>query len=362
MLKAEWQKAWSQPSTLFLLVIVCVSQIVFAGISMDGNAKEHAKLYNKYAGAMDNAWKQQIGKQYEQLWPTGFLGDSEEYFDATEEQRMIINVINYVDFTTMLDNHVIALKNSLSADTHYDLSRVDNAYKKLREASEQGQLSFGVSPAAEGMTIQTMVNWAFVLFMLYFGVNQVATETSNEMLPLLAVSKKGRKTLFRTQYMVFQLSALVVWFIANVTFAITLTYLGGWGSMDSLVQDFQLNSSPYTWNAGQVMFVVLAGSLLSSQVIANTIFCLVRLSKHSMVGFSIGAGVLILPLMIALYKKSVGIALLLPCLMQNNWMWSSYREFRIGNFYIKPWQIAVIELIFVMLMTGIWRKKQESKL
>ena len=91
------------------------------------------------------------------------------------------------------------------------------------------------------------------------------------------------------------------------------------------------------------------------------IFCLVRIGKNTLSGFILGAGVLILPLIFSMYHKAVWTALLLPCLMQNKWMWMNYREFRVGRFYFQPWQIAAAELIAMIFMVGMWMRSRRKR-
>lgn len=354
MLKAEWRKAWNRPAVILLFGLVCAVQIIYAWIVMDSDAGMRAAQYNRYSGFMDEEWRETISEEYDRLWSDPDPDCPEEPGRISLEQYIILDVKRYTDFTGMTDRHAATLELALSADPGFDTARVETAYEKLREASESGRLLFGVSPAAEGMTEQTMINWAFVFFMLWYGMSQVSAERTTGMVPVLEASREGREKLFRVQFMVFQLSALLVWSAANAALAAVLTFRAGWGVPGSLTQDFLFNSSPCVWNAWQTMAVVLLGSLVSSQVIAAVIFCLVRIGKNTLSGFVLGAGVLILPLIFSIYHKTVWVSLLLPCLMQNKWMWMDYMEIRAGRLYLSPWQIAAAELIAVTLMAGLW--------
>lgn len=361
MLKQEWQKAWGQCSTILFLLAVCGAQVLFVLNGMNPTAKETAQIYNQFAGPMDDAWAERVTAELRRYWPNGFDPNSEEALFAEGVKRHIPGIALYRDFTGMIDGHVSALKTARSADPGYDLSRIDKAYRNLREQSEAGIIQFGFSPGCEGMTMQFMVNWAIVLFSLVFAGNQLSADRSNGMEAMLAVSRDGRRSLFRTRFATHQLSVLMVWMAAEGTMALTLTLYGCWGHMESLVQDFIFNTSPIPWNAWQVMAVVLLCSLTSGQVIAAAAFCLVRLGKTVLSGLVIGFGVLVLPLILSLGVKSTAIALMLPCLMNNGWMWSAYREYRMGKVYLAPWQIALCELVLVSVLIGLWLRKQEEK-
>ena len=361
MIRAEWRKAWSQPATLALLFLVCAAQVIFVLCTMNPEAKQMAGYYNAYSGAMDARWQQRVAQDYARLWPEGAAVEA-SFADASDEQRAVAVAAGYLCFPQTIEAHIAALKASLSSsDPGYDLRRVDAAYLPLRRAWEAGKLKFGASPAAEGMGVQAMVNWGFVLFLLYFGVNQVNADRGNGMRSILAAAPRGRRALYRAQIAVFQLSAGLVWLLSNAVLALTLSCFGGWGKTDCLVQDFLYNSSPYVWNAWQTMTVVLLSSFVSGQVIAAAAFCLVRLGKTAAAGFGAGAAALVLPLVLSFGIKTPGVCLLLPCLMQNGWMWSSYWEYRVGGLYLKSWHIAVLELLVTAAAAGFWMKKQEEK-
>lgn len=361
MLKAEWRKVWNRPVAGGLLILVCLVQVICVFIMVDPDTGSTAALYNRYGGVMDEEWREKVLEEYDRLWSRGTSDHAEETEGSSQELNIIQDVKRYTDFTGMTDDHVASLKQFLSADPGYDTGRVEIAYEKLRKTSEDGLLVFGVSPAAEGMTEQSMVNWAFVFFMLWFGITQVSAERTTGIDPILRVSRNGREKLFRVQFTVCQLSALLVWSAANAALAAALSFRTGWGIPGCLTQDFLFCASPFVWNEWQVMAVVLSGSLISGQVIAAVIFCLVRIGKNTLSGFILGAGVLILPLIFSMYHKAVWTALLLPCLMQNKWMWMNYREFRVGRFYFQPWQIAAAELIAMIFMVGMWMRSRRKR-
>ena len=319
MLKAEWRKVWSRGSARIFLAALCLAQAVYVYTAMPAGT---ASSGGYECSIPDDTWNK--------------------------------------EFTAMLDDHIAGLKSTLATDPGYDLSRIDAAYAGLRAASENAELESGASPAAEGMMNQAMVNWGFVLFLLFFAVNQLTAETSTGMPPLLCVSRRGRRELLSAKFTVFQLSALLVWFAENLTFAAVLTVRYGWGCITGTPQDFVFNTSPYVWNYWQVTAVVLCCSLLTGQIMSAVVFCLVRLGRNTVTGFCLAAGAAILPLIFAVNHPSVWTSLMLPCLMQNSWMWSAYREFRFGRLYLLPWQIAAAELFLAALAAGIWIWKREK--
>lgn len=320
LLSSEWRKAWSPSATRILLSFVCLAQILYVSYNTDPDYREYAAQYNAHA-----------------------------------------DIIPSEEFTRMLDSHVASLINGHSGSPGYGADQVDRAYSRLRAASENGELIFGVSPAAEGMRDQAMVNWAFVLFLLYFAGSQALTENTSAVTPVLTVTRCGRRRLFLTRFAVFQLSALLVWLAANLSLAVFLTFRYGWGLPGSAIQDFVFNASPHVWNQWQAMAAVLCVSLVSGQVTASVIFCLIYClpcsPDHPLKSFLIASGLTVLPLILSMNYKNAWTALLLPCLMQNNWMWSDYRVITVGFITLSPWQAAAAELAFAAILVWLRIRK-----
>ena len=320
LLSSEWRKAWSPLTTRLFLGFVCLAQIFYVSYNTDPNYREYAEQYNAHA-------------------------------DSSPAE----------EFTRMLDSHVASLISEHSGSTGYGADRIDRAYSRLRAASENGELVFGVSPAAEGMREQAMVNWGFVLFLLYFAGSQAIAENISAAAPLLSVTRHGRRRLFLARFAVFQLSALFVWAAANLSLAVFLTFRCGWGIPGSAIQDFVFNSSPHVWNQWQAMTVVLCVSLAAGQVTAAVIFCLIYClpcsSAQPLKSLVITSGAMVLPLILSMNYKNTCTALLLPCLMQNNWMWNDYRVIKIGFICLSPWQAAAAELTLAAILVWLRIRK-----
>ena len=232
-------------------------------------------------------------------------------------------------------------------DPDFDLSRIEDAYSSLREASEKEKLIYGMSPAASAMTNQYLVTWCFLVFMTVLCVDQFSGEKQTGMVSMQNVTKQGRRKLFRAKFAVCQMSALFVWVVCNGLYAVSLTVAYGWGNWKCIVQDFNYNACPYLWNAGQNLAVVLLVSFIASQVIAALIFLLARIGGSTQKSFALMGGLLILPYLIAFQADIPAFYVWLPCLMHNSWLWMGLNFWKVLGFYVQPWQIGAVELILV---------------
>ena len=335
MLKAELQKTWSRPLIIVAFLLACLAQVIYVSMNYDSGTKELSDAYNTFGGQMDDAWRDSIYAQYEQLWEIP-PESAEDIWDATLEQRAILTAYDYTFFTEMLDSYVDAL------DDTYGETAVE-AYAELRAASENGELVFGVSPAGESMANQYMVTWGFLIFMILLCVDQFSGEKEIGMVPMQSVTKQGRRKLFQSKLLVCQISAFAAWMASNLVYAVTLTIYYGWGNLQSVIQDFNYNACPYNWNTGEYLAVTLLLGLLASQLTGKT-------TQRS---FSLMGGILVLPLQLAFLTDKTWLALWLPCLMNNRWLWSDLRFLSIGSTYIPLSVIAGVELTLTAVIISL---------
>lgn len=351
MLRAEWRKTWSRPLVIIAFAIVCLVQVYYVASNYNANTRRASELYNELGGVMDEDWSERVHDRFEKLWPTP-PQSNEDIWNATLEQSVILDIYNATFFTELLDGYVESRKTFFGTDPDFDLSRIDNAYAPLREAFEQEELIYGISPAASAMTNQYMVTWCFLIFMTILCVDQFSGEKQNEMVPMQNVTKQGRRKLFRAKFAVCQLSALFVWVVCNGLYVVSLTVAYGWGNVKSMVQDFNFNACPYIWNAGQFLAVVLLVSFIASQVVAALIFLLARIGGSTQKSFALMGGLLILPYLIAFQAEIPAFYVWLPCLMHNSWLWTGLKYWKVLGIYVQPWQIGAVELIIIGILVA----------
>lgn len=359
MLKAELRKTWSRPLVIIAFLIICFVQVYYVTSNYNPNTREASNLYNKLGGVMARSWSDRVHDRFDELWPTP-PQSNEEIWNATLEQSVILDIYDATFFTELLDRYVESAKNYYGTDPDFDLSRIDHAYAPLRKASENGTLIYGMSPTASCMTNQYMVTWCFLIFMTILCVDQFSGEKQTGMVPMQNVTKQGRRKLFRAKFAVCQLSALFVWVICNVLYAVSLTVAYGWGNLESIVQDFNYNACPYTWNAGQFLAVVLTVSFIASQVVAALIFLLARIGGSTQKSFALMGGLLILPYLIAFQADIPAFYVWLPCLMHGSWLWTGLRYWKVLGIYVQPWQIGVVELILVSGLVALGLRRFEQ--
>ena len=352
MLRAEWRKTWSRPLVIIAFVIVCLVQVYYVASNYNANTRKASDLYNELGGVMDKSWTDRVHERFEELWPTP-PQTSEDIRNATLEQSVILDIYDATFFTERLDDYVESRKAFYGADPNFELGRIEDAYSPLREASEKGELIYGMSPAASAMANQYMVTWCFLIFMTILCVDQFSGEKQTGMVPVQNVTKQGRRKLFRAKFAVCQLSALFVWVVCNGLYAISLTVAYGWGNMKSMVQDFNYNACPYVWNTGQFLTVVLLVSFIASQVVAALIFLLARIGGSTQKSFALMGGLLILPYLIAFQADIPAFYVWLPCLMHNSWLWMGLNFWKVLGFYVQPWQIGAVELILVSVLVAL---------
>lgn len=345
MLRAELRKTWSRPMVLIAFVLVCLAQVVYVSMTQNSDTKELVSVYNVIGGQMDDSWRAFIYARYDELWDTP-PQSAEDLWDATPEQRAILTAYDYTFFTEMLDGYVASLEEV------YGDAAVD-AYAELRVASENGELVFGISPAGESMADQYMVTWGFLIFMILLCVDQFSGEKDIGMVPMQSVTKQGRRKLFRTKLLVCQLSAFFVWAASNLAYALTLTFYYGWGNLQSIIQDFSFNACPYNWNTGEFLAVTLVAGLIASQLTALVIFLLARIGGSTQRSFALMGGVLVLPYLIAFMTDNMWLALWLPCLMNNRWLWTGLWLIPLGSMYIPLWAIAGAELVLIGVIAAV---------
>lgn len=80
MLKAELQKTWSRPLIIVAFLLACLAQVIYVSMNYDSGTKELSDAYNTFGGQMDDAWRDSIYAQYEQLrlkqFPPSLLCDA----------------------------------------------------------------------------------------------------------------------------------------------------------------------------------------------------------------------------------------------------------------------------------------------
>lgn len=346
MLKSELHKTWSRPLVVLAFLLACLAQIIYAASNYHADNRAVADACNRLGGVMDEGWRTSVYEQFDRLWTTPPQA-TEDILNATAEQRAVLTAYDYTFFTETLDSYMEGLRAYYGADPDFDLNLIDRAYAKLRTASENSALVFGISSFGSSMSSQYMVTWGFLIFMIILCVDQFSGERSIGMVPLQHVTKRGRRRLFWTKLQVCQLSALLMWLAANAVYGITLLCCYGWGSLGSVVQDFTFNACPYDWNTGEFMAVVLSVSLVVSQLVAVVIFLLARVGGSTQRTFALMGGILILPYLIAFQTDLLAVALWLPCLMHGSWLWSGLIYWKIFGMYVQPRTLAAAEMLII---------------
>lgn len=352
MLRAEFCKTWSRPTLWVGLLLACFLQIMYVFFCLQPDIKEVSTAHNAYAGVMDETWKRRVLADFDSVWG-GEAPSQDAYWSAAEEDRAVIAALQDVYFTERLDQYVDRVKEAYSKDPQFDLTQIDSAYKDLREKSENGGLKYGISPAASGMTDQMLICWTVVLIMMILCVDQFSGEQAAAMEAMQKTTRKGRKKLYQVKLAVCQLSALLVWGLCNMVYAVTLTIKGGWGTPNGVIQDFAYNACPFPWNAAEQLAVILAVGLLASQVVAMVMFLLSSSGRTAVRSFALIGGIVVLPMLMAKQLSNALFSLVLPCLIHNKHLWSSWGAWRIGQFYLKPWTIVGIEVAVLLVIASL---------
>jgi hypothetical protein len=335
MLKNELYKAWSKPLTRTVFLIVCLVQILYVPVVAVPASTELVSACNEMGGAMDETWQNTIQAMYE----SNFQGAApEDYWNLSSEDKAILLAEEYTAFTDMLDQYTESLKSVYG-------EKAEQAYSKLRAASESGGLVFGLSSAGVRMVDQSILSWSYLIFMILFSADLFSGERSANMMPLQAVTRNGRKKMFWVKGTTCQLSAAFVWIAANLCYGLSLTFFCGWGDLKSVVQDFSYNFCPYNWNIGQFLTVNLLTGFAASQVTAAIQFLLACTSRNITSAFARMSGILVLPYFLACVTKNPWLSLWVPCLMNGQWLWSDLHLLKVGNVCINLWCIAGAELI-----------------
>lgn len=345
MLKAVLYKIWSRPLILTVFLLICLAQPVSVLLHHQENMRQLCEYYNAWGGPMDDDWKQSIAAQYERLWPQP-PKTAEDLQNASLEQQAVLTAWQYTEFTAMLDRFVLAQESAYG-------EAAKHAYVKLRAASEHGALIFGASPAGTTMANQYRIGWGFLLFMILLCVDLFSGEAEAGMVPMQAVSRQGRRRLFRTKLLACQCSAGIVWCALNLTYAGTLTVCYGWGNLKSVVQDFQFNACPYPWNTGIYLFVTLLTGLLAAQATALVIFLLARIGGSTRRTFALMGGIVTLPYLLAFMTNNQWLALWLPCLINNQWLWNSLWLLMLRGYGVPLYVLAGTELAAVCVLAAV---------
>ena len=344
MLRAVLYKTWSKPLILTVFLLICLAQPVSVSLHHQENMRQLCEYYNAWGGAMNDEWKQSIAARYEKLWPQP-PKTAEDLQTESLKQQAILTAWQYTDFTAMLDRFVRA------QETVYG-EAAQRAYTELRAASERGALIFGASPAGTSMADQYRIGWGFLLFMILLCVDLFSGEAEAGMVPMQAVSRQGRRRLFRTKLLACQCSAGIVWCALNLTYAGALTVCYGWGNLKSVVQDFQFNACPYPWNTGFYLFVTLLTGWFAAQATALVVFLLARIGGSTRRSFALMSGVLILPYLLAFMTKNPWLALWLPCLINDQWLWNGLRLLMLSGHGIPLHAVTGVEFVVICAFTA----------
>ena len=112
------------------------------------------------------------------------------------------------------------------------------------------------------------------------------------------------------------------------------------------------------------MVAALAVGMIASQLTALVIFLLSRLGGSTQRSFALMGGFLILPYLIAFMTNQTWLALWLPCLINNGWLWRNLLLLKLGGSFIPLWTIPAIEMILAagIVITALWHyaKKAET--
>ncbi len=340
MNRTEFKKVWSSPLILISLLLVCLFQFFYVLNIRRPNSVELASAMNAIGGSMNEEWRESINQEYNSFSQTI---DPDEYYEYSIEERALINAHYYTSFTEMLDQYVNVISERYG-------EQATESYASLREASENGELIFGSSPAGEIMRNQSMITWGFLLFMMLLCMNLFSQDYQSGMTYLQSVTKNGRNHLLKAKLFTCQISAMIVWVLSNLSYALSLNIFCGWGNHQSVLQDFNFYCGPYVWTTGQYLLVTLLFGFLASQLTAFVMFLLAYLGKNSIQkSFVLLGSVMILPYLLAGITQSIWFYSWTPCLINNEWLWDSLILIQIGKWSIPYWSLTLLELLIVFV-------------
>ena len=343
MIRAEMKKAWSRPMTIIALLFACLLQVFYPFSNRDTSPRELSAEINKMSGPMNSSWDKTISARYKAEWGDSGPSD-EEYGTLSAGQKALLYAMPYTDFSSMTDDLVAAMNQTYGRKT-------EQYYSGLKKAAESGRLIFGISPAAESMSDQSTVGIGFLLFMLLFSCSLFAGERNEGMAPLQATAHDGRRRLFFSKCLACQISALIVWISENAVYALTLTYLYGWGNLSAVCQGYNKNYCPYPLSEGQFLLAVLLMGFAASQAAALLFFLLSYIPAGVQQIFALEFFALVLPAL-ARYFLDIGpLALWIPCLMNCRALLDRLCLLQIGSAEIPYWMLAVSETGIIIILS-----------
>lgn len=390
MFLQEMKKQWKRPEIIIAFIVVCVVQLItVAWFSPHDNKQEYNQAYEKYSGVMNAEWKASIVKartdyitkpEYlrsdEELKTVlemyGFTENStaaedpffvlkEEYY--TTDFLVLDHAYAYTEFDSMLEQHILQKQQELiSRDAGHDVSRVETAYKRLLETSDE--LIFD-----NGRILNDSITYGFpimqrcvLLFGILFCAGFFTTELHRNTYELLEVSKYGKTRLYWCKFAVNQYSTFLVTLALIGIMGLGITVSVGWQGVDCFVQDFVFNHCPFVWNVGMFLFVMSIMALAVGQVIAAVIFVMSRIIGSILAIVCSAFVVLLVPVFAASNFPSLLVLRLWPStLMYSYHLWADYSEQRIGDLYLADWKIAIIEIVVVFGVMMFLSVRYQSK-
>lgn len=336
MLWQECKKMWKRPVILASLLAICVLQ--FAEVwknsqPMDAGA---VKSFQKYSGIMDEDWKKRIAEEWER---------------GEEDDAVLRWAYSCTDFQGMVQQCAASLQEMIAArDPDYDLERVERAYGELMRAEG---LHFASQKAFFNYLANlTYVKYCVILFLILLCTPLFRGETEMGMDELLAICKRGRKELFLRKFFACQLSSLIVWLMVTLSAALAVGARIGWDGLDGFVQDFFLNACPFVWDERTYLCVVGIVGLAACQAASAVLFVIAYLAQSSVKSAIAAFVILFLPAVSGGLFQVMW--LLLPNFLAGDYLWSSYKELRIGSWYMAEWNIAIAEIAVILSAVWIW--------
>lgn len=340
---SEMNKIWSRPIIICVFFLICLLQFVIPIQKVTEDSRLFNQICNSMGGWMDETWIASVNETYQKLWPTPCTS-IEDYWNADTEQQAVYYTYEFCYFAERLEDLMVQ-QTALYGNTAV------HAYKNLLESFRQGNLFFGTSPAAGIMSNQYPIALGFFVFMILICVDLFSGEKENHISGIQAASRHGRRVLLQSKWIVCQTSALIIWLISNIIYAISAGCFCGWGNLKCIVIDFQQNYCPYSWNMGIFLAVILLCGFLVSQVSALVIFLIAFHCRSTLQSFTCMGGFMVLPLLMASMIKHPVLSMYLPCLMDNRWLWSGLHLMHCGNLWIPYWLIALAEVMLILIFS-----------
>lgn len=351
MIWNELKKTWKRPVIIaaFLFIIIYQFSQVWhckgwlGEFNFNSGYKE---AYKKYSGIMDENWKRKIKTEYEK-------NNSNTDTDKNSKDFSILTMANaYCDLDNIIRQYIKFEQSSIAAsDSGFDLNRVETAYKKLRKNLSKQQFDTKVTMNIFTSCLPRMRN-CIILFLVLLLATLFTSEEETGMDNILFTCKHGRVSLYFAKFIVCQISAIIVWFCINISTIIAIRVMtGGIYGLDGIIQDFLTNASPFVWDEKTYLGIINLMGIITALLISFVLFLIAAKSKNSISAIIVSLIIIFLPTIIKDYLPNF--KLIFPNFLAGDFLWNHYSERRIGNFYISDWQVAITEIIFLFIISGM---------